>query len=183
MGPRASACPIAVHPRPILHLADRLKSAAARFRDRPRFSTQTSPASPMPRTDVGGAYRLDTATQPLDRPQRRRRRNRTTSSSTSACSVIGLDPNDANPRLHRQRPIRRRGKLETSLPASIARPTAGATWTYTTPGFKMGGNGEGRGTGERMVVDPLHTARTCSSAPATPASGAAIPTTARPGHE
>jgi hypothetical protein len=45
----------------------------------------------------------------------------------------------------------------------------------------MAGNGEGRGTGERMAVDPSM-AQTSSSAPATTASGAA-PTTARHGRK
>ena len=92
--------------------------------------------------------------------------------------TIGLDPNDAN-RVYIATG-QYAGTESWKLNSRIYRSTnRGATWTYTTPGFKMGGNGEGRGTGERMAVDPVNGA-TSSSARTISASGAA-PIPARPG--
>lgn len=107
------------------------------------------------RTDVGGAYRLDTTTN-----------NRWVALNDEVGGInnelqhlgvqtIGLDPNDPN-RVYiatGQYAGTETWKLNSRVYRSTDR---GATWTYVTPGFKMAGNGEGRGTGERMAVDPLN---------------------------
>ena len=114
----------------------------------------TEPGLVYARTDVGGAYRLDTTS------------NRWLALNDDVGGVdnefqhlgvltIGLDPNDAN-RVYIA--TGQYGGTESwKLPSRICRSTdRGATWSYVTPGFKMAGNGEGRGTGERMAVDPLN---------------------------
>lgn len=106
------------------------------------------------RTDVGGAYRLDNAT------------NRWVALNDDIGGLnnefqhlgvlsIGLDPSDPD-RVYLATG-QYAGTESWKLASRIYRSTdRGATWTYVTPGFKMAGNGEGRGTGERMVVDPLN---------------------------
>jgi sugar lactone lactonase YvrE len=106
------------------------------------------------RTDVGGIYRLDNNTQrwiPLNDDIG----GINNEFQHLGVLTIGLDPNDAN-RVYIATG-QYAGTESWKLPSRIYRSTnRGATWTYTTPGFKMGGNGEGRGTGERMAVDPLN---------------------------
>ncbi len=114
----------------------------------------TEPGLVYARTDVGGAYRLDSAT------------NRWIALNDDVGGInnefqflgvlsIGLDPNDAN-RVYIATG-QYSGTETWKLPSRIYRSTnRGATWTYVTPGFKMGGNEEGRGTGERMAVDPVN---------------------------
>ncbi len=115
----------------------------------------TEPGLVYARTDVGGIYRLDTAT------------NRWialnddiggTNNEFQHLGVlsIGLDPSDAN-RVYIA--TGQYGGTESwKLPSRIYRSTnRGASWiSYATSGFKMAGNGEARGTGERMAVDPLN---------------------------
>ena len=114
----------------------------------------TEPGLVYARTDVGGIYRLDPATQ------RWIALNDDIGGLNNEFQhlgvlTIGLDPNDAN-RVYIATG-QYAGTESWKLPSRIYRSTnRGATWTYTTPGFKMGGNGEGRGTGERMAVDPLN---------------------------
>ena len=114
----------------------------------------TEPGLVYARTDVGGAYRLDTAT------------NRWIALNDDIGGLnnemqflgvlsIGLDPNDAN-RVYLATG-QYAGTETWKLPSRIYRSTdRGLTWSYVTPGFKMAGNGEGRGTGERMAVDPVN---------------------------
>lgn len=106
------------------------------------------------RTDVGGAYRLDTATQrwiPLNDDVG----GINNEFQHLGVQTIGLDANDAN-RIYIATG-QYAGTESWKLPSRIYRSTnRGQTWAYTTPGFKMAGNGEGRGTGERMAVDPLN---------------------------
>ena len=115
----------------------------------------TEPGLVYARTDVGGAYRMDSTTN-----------NRWIALNDDIGGInnefqhlgvltIGLDPNDAN-RVYIA--TGQYGGTESwKLASRIYRSTnRGATWTYTTPGFKMAGNGEGRGTGERMAVDPVN---------------------------
>ena len=114
----------------------------------------TEPGLVYARTDVGGAYRLDPAT------------NRWIALNDDIGGLnnefqhlgvqsIALDPNDPN-RVYIATG-QYAGTESWKLNSRIYRSTdRGATWTFTTPGFKMAGNGEGRGTGERMVVDPLN---------------------------
>lgn len=115
----------------------------------------TEPGLVYARTDVGGAYRMDASTG-----------NRWVALNDDVgglnnefqhlgVQTIGLDPNDAN-RIYLATG-QYAGPETWKLNSRIYRSTdRGATWTFVTPGFKMGGNGEGRGTGERMVVDPLN---------------------------
>jgi sugar lactone lactonase YvrE len=107
------------------------------------------------RTDVGGIYRLDTATNrwlPLNDDIG----GLNNEFQHLGVLTIGLDPNDAN-RLYIATG-QYGGTDSWKLPSRIYRSTnRGASWiSYVTPGFKMAGNGEGRGTGERMAVDPLN---------------------------
>jgi xyloglucan-specific exo-beta-1,4-glucanase len=107
------------------------------------------------RTDVGGAYRMDSTTN-----------NRWVALNDDigglnnefqhlGVQTIGLDPNDPN-RVYIATG-QYAGTESWKLNSRIYRSTnRGATWSYVTPGFKMAGNGEGRGTGERMAVDPLN---------------------------
>jgi hypothetical protein len=114
----------------------------------------TEPGLVYARTDVGGTYRLDTAT------------NRWIALNDEVGGLnnefqhlgvlsIALDPSDPD-RVYLA--SGQYGGVESwKLPSRIYRSTnRGATWTYVTPGFKMAGNGEGRGTGERMAVDPAN---------------------------
>lgn len=114
----------------------------------------TEPGLVYARSDVGGAYRLDTAT------------NRWIALNDDIGGLnnefqylgvltIGLDPSNAN-RVYLATG-QYAGTESWKQAARIYRSTdRGVTWTYTTPGFKMAGNGEGRGTGERMAVDPIN---------------------------
>ena len=115
----------------------------------------TSPGLVYARTDVGGIYRLENSTQrwvPL---------NDEIGGINNEFQHLGvlsiaLDPNDPK-RLYIA--TGQYGGSETwKLPSRIYRSTdCGASWLpFVTPGFKMAGNGEARGTGERMVVDPLN---------------------------
>lgn len=114
----------------------------------------TEPGLVYARTDVGGIYRLDTSSN------RWIALNDEIGGTNNefqhlGVQTIGLDPNDAN-RVYiatGQYAGTETWKLASRIYRSIDR---GATWTYTTPGFKMAGNGEGRGTGERMAVDPVN---------------------------
>lgn len=106
------------------------------------------------RTDVGGAYRLDV---PSQRWIALNDGIGGTNNEFQHLGVqsIGLDPSDPN-RVYIATG-QYAGTETWKLTSRIYRSTdRGATWTYTTPGFKMAGNGEGRGTGERLVVDPLN---------------------------
>ncbi|MFY7819085.1 MAG: MBG domain-containing protein [Akkermansiaceae bacterium] len=106
------------------------------------------------RTDVGGSYRLDTQSNRWI-PLNDEIGGMNNEFQHLGVQSIALDPNDAN-RVYiatGQYSGTESWKLNSRIYRSIDR---GATWTYTTPGFKMAGNGEGRGTGERMVVDPLN---------------------------
>jgi sugar lactone lactonase YvrE len=107
------------------------------------------------RTDVGGTYRLDAAT------------NRWIALNDDIGGLnnefqhlgvlsIGLDPSDPN-KLYIA--TGQYGGAESwKLPSRVYRSSdRGNTWTgYVTPGFKMAGNGEGRGTGERFAVNPTN---------------------------
>jgi hypothetical protein len=114
----------------------------------------TEPGLVYTRTDVGGAYRLDTATNTWI-PLNDEIGGRDNEFQHYGVISIGLDPNDAN-----------RVYLATGqytgvegwwLTSRIYRSTdRGNTWTYANTSFKMGGNEEGRGTGERLAVDPVN---------------------------
>jgi sugar lactone lactonase YvrE len=115
----------------------------------------TEPGLVYARTDVGGIYRLDNTTQrwlPLNDDIG----GLNNEFQHLGVLTIGLDPNDAN-RIYIA--TGQYGGTESwKLPSRIYRSTnRGNSWLpFTTPGFKMAGNGEGRGTGERMAVDPLN---------------------------
>ena len=115
----------------------------------------TEPGLVYARTDVGGIYRLDTVTNrwiPLNDDIG----GLNNEFQHLGVLSIGVDPSDAN-RLYIA--TGQYGGTESwKLPSRIYRSTSrGATWIgYTTPGFKMAGNGEGRGTGERFAVNPTN---------------------------
>lgn len=106
------------------------------------------------RTDVGGAYRLDTVSQRWIALNDDIGGLNNEFQHLGVLS-IGLDPGDPN-RVYLATG-QYAGTESWKLASRIYRSTdRGATWTYTTPGFKMAGNGEGRGTGERIAVDPVN---------------------------
>jgi photosystem II stability/assembly factor-like uncharacterized protein len=98
------------------------------------------------RTDVGGAYRWDLEEQrwiPLEDSQWQ--------DSYFGIESIAPDPHDPNT-------VYLAGGMYHDVPAAIMRSTdRGATWAvYPTP-FRMGGNEDGRGLGERLAIDPDRT--------------------------
>lgn len=100
------------------------------------------------RTDVGGAYRWDEATQtwlPLNDAL-----GRDESQLTGVLSVA-LDPADSN------RVYLACGQYTpswASQAAVLASTDKGVTWTRANLPLKLGGNEDGRGNGERLQVDP-----------------------------
>jgi hypothetical protein len=110
------------------------------------------------RTDIGGAYRFEPATRswiPL--------LDQLTKSQTDLSGVLSLalDPNDPD-RLYVAGglylgPQARNGAL-------LASADRGATWQIHELPVKLGGNSPGRGSGERLQVDPDN-GEICSWAP------------------
>ncbi len=113
----------------------------------------TEPNLVYARTDVGGIYRLDPAT---DRwiPLNNEIGGLNNEFQHHGVLGVGLDPNDPD-RLY-MATGQYSGTESWKLPSRLYRSTdRGNTWLgYTTPGFKMAGNGEGRGAGERLAVSP-----------------------------
>ena len=100
------------------------------------------------RTDVGGVYRRDTpsgAWTPLNDDL-----GRDDSQLTGVLS-IGLDPhNDQKLYLATGQYLPSWGRTAAILRSS----DRGTTWSRTELPIRLGGNSDGRGTGERLVVDP-----------------------------
>ena len=111
--------------------------------------SRATPGLVYVRTDIGGAYRLDTATGkwiPL-----------TDSLGWDDWNLTGIvsiaaDPQDAD------RVYLAAGTYtiswSTQNGAILRSADRGATWQRTMLPFKLGGNMPGRGAGERLVVDP-----------------------------
>jgi hypothetical protein len=115
----------------------------------------TEPGLVYSRTDVGGIYRLDNKTQRWI-PLNDQIGGLNNEFQHLGVLSIGLDPGDSN-RVYIA--TGQYGGAESwKLASRIYRSTdRGNTWLpHVTPGFKMSGNGEGRGTGERMAVDPAN---------------------------
>ncbi|MCC2975195.1 hypothetical protein LK533_00715 [Sphingomonas sp. PL-96] len=97
------------------------------------------------RTDMGGAYRWDARAQrwiPLQ--------DANAVSSLMGIESIAPDPVDAS-RVYMAAGMHARGE------AAILRSTdRGAHWQITPVPFRMGGNEDGRGLGERLAIDPHH---------------------------
>lgn len=100
------------------------------------------------RTDIGGAYRFEPATQSwvplLDHLSK-------ADGDLMGVLSLAVDPNDAD-RLYLACGLylgdwRRNGAL-------LASTDRGATWQVNELGIKIGGNSPGRGSGERLQVDP-----------------------------
>lgn len=100
------------------------------------------------RTDVGGAYRWNSANRswtPITDGVGRE------NSSWMGVETMAIDPSDAN------RVYLVGGQYTASWAgnASLLRSTdKGATWQSSALSFKMGGNEDGRSCGERLSVDP-----------------------------
>jgi len=100
------------------------------------------------RTDIGGAYRFDPASKswlPL--------LDHLSKADADLMGVLSLavDPNDAN-RLYAACGLYLdKWSRDAAVLTSADR---GATWQVTELGIKLGGNWHGRGTGERLQVDP-----------------------------
>lgn len=100
------------------------------------------------RTDMGGAYRWDNAssswtplTDFLNRDQ----------ADYMGDLALAVDPSNVN------KVYLLTGKYTQSWAgngALLSSSDQGATWTVTTLPFKVGGNEDGRGAGERLAVDP-----------------------------
>lgn len=95
------------------------------------------------RTDMGGAYRWDDKQQrwiPLQ--------DALAESSYFGIESLAADPKDPNI-------VYLAAGMYFRDPAAILRSTdRGATWKITPVPFKMGGNEDGRGLGERLAIDP-----------------------------
>jgi hypothetical protein len=103
------------------------------------------------RTDVGGAYRRDSATGPWI-PLNDWVGGLNNGFMDLGVLSVGLDPADAD------RVYLACGQyLEWWAPQArfMSSSDRGATWTNIALPFKLGGNLNGRGTGERLAVDPL----------------------------
>ena len=101
------------------------------------------------RTDIGGAYRFDAKssswTPLLDHLSK-------ADSDLMGVLSIAVDPSDANR-------VYVAGGTYTSewarKAALLSSNDRGVTWTVTELGIKLGGNEAGRGSGERLQVDPF----------------------------
>lgn len=98
------------------------------------------------RTDMGGAYRWDEANQrwiPLEDGF----------AQGSYMGVESLAPDPKNRNI-----VYLAAGMDYREPAAILRSAdRGATWSITPVPFKMGGNEDGRGLGERLAIDPNRT--------------------------
>lgn len=98
------------------------------------------------RTDMGGAYRWDDKQQrwtPLE-------------DALSTGSYFGVESLAADPKDPRK--VYLAAGMYYRDPAAILRSTdRGASWAITPVPFKMGGNEDGRGLGERLAIDPNRT--------------------------
>ena len=108
----------------------------------------TAPGVRYARTDIGGAYRWDVAThrwQPLMDWVSYKDRN------LMGVESIALDPSDPN-RLY----IACGTYTSSQVPdgALLRSDDRGRTFKHTNLPFKLGGNEDGRGNGERLAVDP-----------------------------
>ena len=100
------------------------------------------------RTDMGGAYRWNGTTQTWTPITDMFGRN---DSDRYGILSIAIDPEDAT------RVYMETGKYTASWAGNgvfLASADQGNTWTTTNLSFKVGGNEDGRGTGERLMVDP-----------------------------
>lgn len=98
------------------------------------------------RSDMGGAYRFDAAQDrwiPLQ--------DASPNASDFGVESIAPDPIDPNV-VHAAVGISRRNEA-----AMLRSDDRGATWRRTPVDFKMGGNEDGRGLGERLAIDPNDT--------------------------
>ncbi len=100
------------------------------------------------RTDMGGAYRWDNATSQWVAITDFLTRN---NSDYMGILSLAVDPNDVN------RVYLETGKYTASWAgtgALLASTDKGVTWAINPLTVKIGGNEDGRGTGERLQVDP-----------------------------
>ena len=98
------------------------------------------------RTDMGGAYRWDA-------PAARWRPLQDGQAEPSYLGVESIAPDPADPAL-----VYMATGVGRSQPAAIQRSAdRGRTWRITPVPFRMGGNEDGRGMGERLAVDPNRT--------------------------
>ena len=101
------------------------------------------------RTDIGGAYRLDPATNrwiPL--------LDSTSWDDWNLTGVISLATDPVNPNNVYIAAGTYTNAWTTQNGAILRSSDRGATWQRTMLPFKLGGNMPGRGPGERLVVDP-----------------------------
>ena len=102
------------------------------------------------RTDIGGAYRWDQASQTLDPAARLGRAG--TTGATTACVSLATDPVQTN-RVYAAVGMYT-NDWDPNNGAILRSADQGATWQATALPFKLGGNMPGRGMGERLAIDP-----------------------------
>ena len=98
------------------------------------------------RTDMGGAYRWDDKEQqwvPLE--------DAIPTGSYFGVESLAADPKDPN------RVYLAAGMYQRDPAAMLRSSDRGNSWSITPVPFKMGGNEDGRGMGERLAIDPNHT--------------------------
>ena len=103
------------------------------------------------RTDIGGAYRWNPATSSWT-PITDGLGFGAAESSYHGVESIALDPNN-DQRVYMVAGMYNTDQADARLYISNDR---GATWTWVNLPFSAGGNNNGRGMGERLMVDPNH---------------------------
>ncbi|HEX8118404.1 MAG TPA: sialidase family protein, partial [Pyrinomonadaceae bacterium] len=110
---------------------------------------QTEPNLVYARTDIGGAYRLDSATNrwvPL--------LDSIGWDDWNLTGVVSIATDPVNPNNVYVAAGTYTNSWTTQNGAVLRSTDRGATWLRTMLPFKLGGNMPGRGAGERLVVDP-----------------------------
>ena len=100
------------------------------------------------RTDIGGAYRLDRATNAWVALNDGLKR---ADNQLAGALSLAVDPQDSRRLYMAAGEYTRGGARGGAVLASVDR---GVTWTKAELPVKIGGNEDGRNTGERLMVDP-----------------------------
>lgn len=111
---------------------------------------QREPGLVYARTDIGGAYRLDTATKrwiPLT--------DWIGWDEYGHTGIISVATDEVDPdRVYLAAGTYTMPEWDPSMAAILRSTDRGRTWKSTALPFRLGGNMPGRGIGERLVIDP-----------------------------